>query len=534
MSVATLETNELIVGCYWNGIYAYRDDTLEPYIFFESTPPSAIAGLIKTEDGLWIHSHFDGLFLYRNGEVIDKDLLEQTGSHQMNHMNFDGERIWATTEKSFYYLEGDTWVDASEAYGIPQDNYSFIDWDHTGNLWLGSSQSGLVHHDGEQVWFLNPADGLIGGSMNHASALIDWQNHLWVGTNNGVNRIDLNRVDMRNHPPVIEFQRLQLFDDDVAIGPDLRFKHNENYLKFDFTGIYLRDPAGISYRYKLDQIDIDWQTSDIGSVQYTSIPPGRYRFEVEAVYGDHLRSEQAAIIDFEILPPFWQTWWFILICLAAISLILYGIHSYRVSQILRIEKMRMQIAGDLHDEVGSNLSSISLLAEMVNRSESLSPGEKKRIERMRTASLKTMDAMSDIVWAINPDNDSLDELILKMKEVANILLEGVEHSFEVDENLEKNRVDLLFKRDFFLVFKEALNNIRKHSGASSVRIVIRKKHPYILLQISDNGNGFEAGNSSNGLGLKSMKQRAEKLNGSLELKSEPGKGTEILLKAKLT
>ncbi len=534
LSVFALDDGRLIAGSYWNGLFEYRNDSFVEHIAFESTPPSAIAGLIETDEGLWLHSHFDGLFLYQNGEIIDKDLLEQTGSHQMNHLSYDGEKIWVTTEKSFYYLDGSKWIDASEEWGIPQDNYSFLVWDDRRNPWLGSSDSGLVHHDGEQVWFLNTADGLLGGSMNHASVLIDNQNRLWAGTNNGVNKIDLNRVDLRNHAPFIEFQRMQLFDDDVEIAPNLRFRYNENYLKFDFSGIYLRDPAGVSYRYKMDQIDIDWQTSDIGSVQYTSIPSGKYRFEVEAVYGNHLRSEQAAIIEFEILPPFWQTWWFILICVVGVSLILYGIHSYRVAQILRIEKMRMQIAGDLHDEVGSNLSSISLLAEMLNRSGVINPNEKKRIERMRTASLQTLESMSDIVWAINPDNDSMDDLVMKMKEVANVLLDGIEHSFVIDESIEKDKVDLLFKRDFFLVFKEALNNIQKHAGATHVEISIQKKDPYICMIIVDNGRGFEKDKHYNGLGLKTMQKRAEKLKGNLTVESEPGKGTKTILKAKLT
>ena len=532
LAIAATSAGSLLAAGYWSGLFHMESEKFTRKDTLTADLPRGISQILEADGNLWLNSFFDGLILYEDGGMINKGLFEMSGSTQLNHIWYDGDKIWLASDRGvFQYYDG-RFTNLQDKYGFDQKNYTFAVVDGSGRIWTGTD-SGIMMYDGERKQYLTTANGLPGSGLNAGAVLLE-KNTLWVGTVNGLMRINLDRVDFPEPVPHIEFTRLQLYDQDLPEMHQLRFRHNENYLKFDFTGLYLPDPQSVRYRYKMDRIDQGWQFSEIPSVQYTSIPPGSYRFELQAEVNGRGWTEQAAVIEFEILPPFWQTWWFILICLAGISLILYGIHSYRVAQILRIEKMRMQIAGDLHDEVGSNLSSISLLAEMVNRSGVISPDEKKRIERMRNASLQTLEAMSDIVWAINPDNDSLDDLIMKMKEVANVLLDGIEHKFDVDESIEKNRVDLLFKRDFFLVFKEALNNIRKHSGASRVEISIRKEESYLCMTITDNGCGFEMTGSYNGMGLKTMKKRAEKLNGSLQIESKKGKGTKTSLKAKFT
>lgn len=199
-----------------------------------------------------------------------------------------------------------------------------------------------------------------------------------------------------------------------------------------------------------------------------------------------------------------------------------------------MERLRMNIASDLHDEVGGNLSSITLLTEIMKQKKELSGDQRKRLERVQRASAQTMEAMSDIVWAINPGNDRVEDLVLKMKEVAAQMLPEKQYSIEVDEDLPEQQIDLLLKRDLFLIFKEAVTNISKHSRASRVVIRLEKRGKQLFLRVEDDGCGFERNGNKSGIGLRSMQKRAEKLNGDLQIESKPDLGTTVLFTGNIT
>ncbi len=206
-------------------------------------------------------------------------------------------------------------------------------------------------------------------------------------------------------------------------------------------------------------------------------------------------------------------------------------NNFHVSNKLRLQKIRNRIADDLHDDIGSTLNSISIYSEVAKQK---SPAVINELDHIGEASRKIIDAMSDIVWTINTKNDSFEQIILRLRSLTYNLLKAknMEHTFRADENLNSMKLSMEQRRNFYLIFKEALNNIVKYSNATRVSISLSHGHNFILLTIRDNGSGFNVKEKYTGNGLLSMKTRAEEMKADLKIESEIGNGTNIELKLK--
>ncbi len=225
----------------------------------------------------------------------------------------------------------------------------------------------------------------------------------------------------------------------------------------------------------------------------------------------------------------------ILISVVIISFLL--INRYRINnraqRTIELERMRNSIARDLHDDIGSTLSSINIISQLALQEKN---GNATHFQRIAQQSSGMMESMSDIVWSINPHNDSLEQVISKMKEFASEILDpmDVSYSFTGEENLLTVSLDAALRKNLFLIFKEAINNAAKYSGATSIRIDFKKKAHALHLAITDNGKGFDVTNGSSGNGLRNMKERAKNINGLLDIKSSAQSGTEVSLVLPIT
>ena len=218
--------------------------------------------------------------------------------------------------------------------------------------------------------------------------------------------------------------------------------------------------------------------------------------------------------------------------LALFSLLsVFVFNNFRVSNKLRLQKIRNRIADDLHDDIGSTLNSISVYSEVAKQK---SPTVVHELDQIGIASRKIIDAMSDIVWTINTKNDSFEQIILRLRSLTFNLLraKNIEHTFRADESLNQLKLSMEERRNFYLIFKEALNNLVKYADASEVSISLTLVNNYITLSIHDNGNGFDSKVTYPGNGLLSMKTRAEEMNAILTIDSAVGSGATIMLKWK--
>ena len=233
-----------------------------------------------------------------------------------------------------------------------------------------------------------------------------------------------------------------------------------------------------------------------------------------------------ARVHFRIAAPVWQRWWFLLLSVGSMERIFYAAHRYRLQHAVALERVRTRLAADLHDDLGSGLAEIAILTEVAGQREPLLGLD---VVARRARELRA--AMSDIVWSVDPSGDSLEELINRWRQTAFALLGEGRLEFLAPPAQETSRVKLApdQRRELLLIFKEIATNVARHAGAKQARICVQAEPKWLLLEIRDDGCGFDPERSDRGAGLKSMHRRAEALHGSLKIDSQPGAGATVTL-----
>jgi ligand-binding sensor domain-containing protein/two-component sensor histidine kinase len=310
---------------------------------------------------------------------------------------------------------------------------------------------------------------------------------------------------------------------------------HENSINISFTAFLYTDPSHIKFRYKLNSDDAKWQyTQDQRSANYAQLAPGNYTFYVQSGNKNGVWNSNLASFSFTIQPPYWASWWFRTLAVLVIAFCLYILYSYRIKNILAIERIRERIASDFHDDIGSALSSISIFSEVADKQlQQKLPPEKTReiVSHISFHSRAMLDAMDDIVWAVNPQNDHINDLAVRMREFAIPLLEArnIHFDIEIQQDLLNARIKMEERKNIFLIFKECINNILKHADCTAMSVSVNKLSNQLELIITDNGKGFDTAIPHNRNGLKNMQKRTDEIGGTIQVTTHPGKGTTIRL-----
>jgi signal transduction histidine kinase len=256
------------------------------------------------------------------------------------------------------------------------------------------------------------------------------------------------------------------------------------------------------------------------------MPVGEHRFEVRAVTADGILSSPA-VVPFVIAAPIWQRWWFLTLAAAFVAAIIYLIYRARLGRLIELERVRTRIATDLHDDIGANLTRISLLSEVASQQQN--GGNGTMLRSIAEIARESVASMNDIVWAVSPEHDSLSDLMSRMRRHAEEVFASRAISLEFDAPSPDDDLKLSVgvRRDLLLIFKEAVNNAARHSSCSRVNIVFRLEDDGLVLTVADDGKGFETDDEFDGQGLRSIRRRAERLGGRISIRSMPGKGTVV-------
>jgi ligand-binding sensor domain-containing protein/signal transduction histidine kinase len=466
--------------------------------------------------------------------------------------------------------------------GAVQDIYS----DSRGRLWLASSRSGLIRADNPQAQRpvfagYGTAQGLSG---NDADAITeDLYGRIYVGTGHGLDRLDPQTGNVKHFTtadglapgkvtaafrdrsgmlwltttkgisryvpapetpakaPRILISGLRVGNQSQTVSAlgerDLRLADlpaNHNQLQIDFVALSYAPGEVLRYQYRLEGSGAGWGTpTEQRTVTYANLAPGHYRFAVRALNSDGLASPSPATMTFTVLRPVWQRWWFVALAASALSLTLFAADRYRMRRLLEVASMRTRIATDLHDDIGANLTKIAVLSEVVRQQsdgdDALREGRLSSIARI---SRESVAAMGDIVWAINPQRDTLLDLVRRMREHAEevCLPRNVELVFRSSGAESPGKLGIDIRRDIYLVFKEAVNNALRHSACGLLEITIAQENGIFALTIRDDGRGFDPTRDGCGNGLTSMRRRAEAHGGWLAIESRAGAGTIIELR----
>ncbi|HEY8929403.1 MAG TPA: triple tyrosine motif-containing protein [Mucilaginibacter sp.] len=309
------------------------------------------------------------------------------------------------------------------------------------------------------------------------------------------------------------------------------FSHTDNAINISFTSFLYSDPDHINFKYFLKGADTRWQyVINQRNANYAQLRPGSYTFYVQSGNNNGKWNPYVSSFSFVINPAYWETWWFRALIILAVAFILYRLYLYRVQHILAIERIRERIASDFHDDIGSALSSISIFSEVAdNQLKQQAPPEQTRemIGRISFHARNMLDAMDDIIWAVNPQNDHFNDLAVRMREFAIPLLEAKNIHFDmaINEDILGARIKMEARKNIFMIFKECINNIIKHADCTEMKLSVKKVNNQLELVISDNGKGFDIDAKNNRNGLKNMQKRAAEIQGKLEVTTQQGKGT---------
>jgi len=392
-------------------------------------------------------------------------------------------------------------------------------------------------------------DGL---ASNHVYACLqDKDGSLWFGTANGLSHYNPKEDTPDTCRPPVYITRISIAGEDFPLTPfgtkmhvagmtpdrTLDLGYTQNSVAFEWAGLSFRDESGVQYQYMLEGSDKDWSpVTESHYINYAQLPAGNYRFKVIARNVDGVWSEQPATVSFVINPPFWQRWWFITLTLVAIGAVVHTVYRYRINRIIEMERMRTKIAMDLHDDIGSTLGSIALYSELAKTQVGhATPLALEFLNKIGELSREAVDAMGEIVWSIDPRHDNLQHVIIHIRDYATKLCQakGLRYRFAIPKEVHKIEIPVDIRRNLYLIAKEGLNNIIKHSGATSVDMQMSVNNNSLELRISDNGKGFDVKSAKSGHGLLNMQKRAAMLKGTLTFQSEIGKGTTVLLNVKI-
>jgi ligand-binding sensor domain-containing protein/signal transduction histidine kinase len=324
---------------------------------------------------------------------------------------------------------------------------------------------------------------------------------------------------------------------------EIRLPAGVQQIQFDFTALSFVAPENVQFRYQLEGLDQGWvDAGDQRSAQYTHLPPGKYRFKVIACNNDRIWNQTGVTLAVIQEPHIWETLWFKSLVAAAT----FGIISGAMAMVLRrrhklvverlehqraLELERTRIARDLHDDLGVGLTEIGLLGDLAGTSGELPQTSRERLEEITGRARTLAASLDEIVWAINPANDTSQSLVDYFFPYAQKLLgcAGIRCRLEVIEPLPVGSLNAEERHEFFHAYKEALNNVIRHSGASQVQVTISAAEGNLLIRIADNGRGLEemAGKGARH-GLAGMRERLRLLGGRCDITGGAGSGTTVI------
>jgi signal transduction histidine kinase len=431
------------------------------------------------------------------------------------------------------------------ADGLASNWVNGIVEDRKGNLWLATSRGAnrLTFSSPDdvtpEVRTLTVFDGLSGEGVN--AVYEDVNGFLWFATYNGVTRYEPAEDMPPSVPPNVYITRVVVSGQEDTAALHAMYKklpYQHQSIAFEFVGLSFRDEARVQYSYMLEGFDSTWSAmTDRRYAHYTHLPPGEYRFKVAARNGDGVWSAAPATFVFAVDAPLWARGWFVVSAVIALATLLWLVHRYRLHQALGFERVRLRIAADLHDDVGSTLSSIAIASEVARKEMAANGSHASAVFARINANARAMlERLDDIVWAINPANDSLDEILLRMKTFVADAMEprGIAYTASFPEHANGATIPMEQRGHLYLIFKEAVNNIAKHSGCTEAEIRLELHRHTLTLTVHDNGSGFDPRAGSTGDGLRNMHRRAAALGGQFSIATAPGKGTTIRLIAPFT
>jgi len=485
-----------------------------------------------SDNTLWIGTKRDGLLRWCNGELQE------------------------VNRKSGLYDDA--------IYSILEDNYT--------NFWMNSGR-GIFRINKRQVETVGKgaeksitsvaygrADGILASGQyrnnTQPAACKDLSGRLWFRSTEGMVMVDPEMMSINRRPPPVAIEAINANHFSISAGNlkrdfsrSILVPPGQGNLEIQYAALSYTAPGKNKYRYKLDGVDPDWvNAGNSRIVKYNNLRPGNYRFQVVACNNDGVWNEAGQVLNFEFQPHFWQTWWFMGLCGGSFLSIVGGTVRFftrrrlqrkliQLEQRHAVERERSRIARDVHDELGSKLTEISFQGSIAQRDMNDVSETRRQIEQMSASAREAVSSLQEIIWAADPENDTLEGLVGHISHFVAEFSRISEVSCEVftPPHIPDQKIPATMRHNLYLAVKEAINNSAKHAMTSRIliRLVIHESSLEVL--ISDNGHGFVAAATDErngktkrtGHGLTNMRERLRAIGGRCEISSEPGQGTTV-------
>jgi ligand-binding sensor domain-containing protein/signal transduction histidine kinase len=561
---------------------------------------SAITTLLPEADGsIWVGTDGAGLYRFQGSVRAHYSKSAQTAgplSDFIRALHRDGQGVlWiGTAGGGLTRLEGERFTTFTSREGLPDDTISQILEDDSGRLWLGSNRgiASVTRDELEELAsgktpvvyprIYGRAEGMLSEECTGGycpAGLKTKSGLLWFSTLKGIVAVDPRpKSDAPAPAVVLEDVLVDGLAADagkrISVSPQqmtqaareghnltassslrstnsggLQISPGRHRVEIRYTGLSFSAPERVRFRYRMENLDADWVEAGLQrSAIYSYVPPGKYRFHVIACNSDGIWNEAGADLSLQVLPYFWQNRWFI--SLASLGLLAsvggatrlmerrkHQRRLFRIEQERALERERARIAEDLHDDLGSSLTRISLLSDLA-KADKDNPGQVElHADKISQSAAQTVRALEEIVWAVRPGSDSLQSLVEYIAHVANEMFSGsaTRCRLDIPHDLPPRVLPPEMRHNIFLIVKEALTNALKHSAAGEVTVGVKSWGNALEIRVQDDGKGFNPpahseDSARNGLG--NMRRRSEAIGAILTLESSTQQGATVRLKVR--
>jgi len=561
MSIAEDRAGTLWVGTTGNGLNRYdrKRDTFVPFSLEGkalSDSESSVWAIHEDSRGyLWIGTWGAGLGRYEPSTKQLKRFL-----HDPNDATtLSNNTVWSVYEDSAgtlwfgtwgggfnsYNANTDTFLHFTKTDGLPNNVVYGILPDGQGNLWL-STNDGLSKFNPVTKTFktYDELDGLQGSEFSQGAYCRGRDGMLYFGGTDGVSAFQPDSIRTNTNVPPVVLTAFKIFDKPAALPrsissvDEITISHSDDFIAFEFAALDYSAPGKNEYAYRLEGFDRDWiYCGTRRYAAYTRLHSGSYLFRVKGSNSDGVWNETGTVVRVIVRPPFWNTWWFVLLAITITLLTVFGLYRYRIRQIVAMERLRTRLASDLHDEIASNLSSMALFSNIVRNASVHSgciPSDHIRLlERITALAQESVTSIRDIIWAIDTKQETAYDLLVRLKDLLTPICRA--HNMHlmfpgpVREGLPPGNLTPEQRKHLWLLLKEAAFNAIRHAGCTELAVLYDYSPHELHLVVRDNGCGFDPSSDFPGKGMSTIAMRAKQLDGDVEVLSAPGEGTSVRL-----
>lgn len=548
-------------GSLWigsrRGLTHWRDGVFTTFTRQQGLGSDLVGAMLQDRGGdLWVAT-LGGLTRIRNGRAQNFTTRDGLSSNVITALHQDTRgTLWiGTNGAGLCRWNGKTFYRFVLPSSFPRLIFSILE-DAKGNLWL-SSDHGIYRvslNDLEQfeqdsshpinVTAYGAAEGLPTGEAGngHPAAWRTTDGRLWFATQHGLAVIDPQNTRENRSPPPVVIERITVDDQVVSPGEIANIAPGHSRIAFEYAGLSFIAPQMVRYRYKLDGFDRDW--TDAGArriAYYTNIPPGRYRFLVQAANNDGVWSAQPAPVAFRLRPRFFQTVWFALGLVALLALIIFLLYRLRVRRIRQrfdaVMMERNRLAREIHDTLAQDFVAVSVQLELMSQLLAVSALDPAREQLDRTRDL-VRDGLADArrsIWDLRSEGRESETLPARLRRTVAAATQQNNITPHIEITGTYTPLAAATENELLRVAQEALANVVRHSRAANVNVRLLYDPKRVALEITDDGCGFDPAivrSSGQGhFGLTGMRERAQQIRGQATIDSTPGNGTRVRIEA---